>query len=204
MDNDNGFNHPDWVVGVGGHRTAAEGTCLMELASVIAGESFSASPSCVHPTLAALARLVNDHVGYHARQRLATLLPVMMTYEREDPAQDWAVIVGCLAFLRELRPTRRAARRLRRAQEQLQRAETSAAAPFKPVRSLRRRMRADWVVFKSCWAAHVRGEEAMVTLLTNAVAAYAGVRRHNVTASENCPPTREPITVAAMERTLSA
>ena len=40
----------------GKHLNATDGTCLMELVSVLAGEPFTDQPSCVHPTLAALAR----------------------------------------------------------------------------------------------------------------------------------------------------
>ena len=63
MDNGIGAGRPVRMeLSVGDHPSPAGGTCLMELASVIAGESFGAHPQCVHPGLAALARLVNDHV----------------------------------------------------------------------------------------------------------------------------------------------
>src|SRR3954452_8908928 len=62
----------------GSHMTYAMGTCVMELASVLAGEPFSDRPECIHPTLAKVARMVNAQAGDIERQRRVPELPQMM------------------------------------------------------------------------------------------------------------------------------
>ncbi|GLY46959.1 hypothetical protein Lesp01_06150 [Lentzea sp. NBRC 102530] len=54
----------------GWHRTPADGCCLMELTSVLAGEVWSDRPACVHPVLACVARCVNDQSTEEGRRRL--------------------------------------------------------------------------------------------------------------------------------------
>src|SRR4051812_698481 len=57
----------------GAHKRPRHGACLMEYVSVLAGDSFSDSPASTDPTLAAIARAVNDYSGDEQRQRLAVL-----------------------------------------------------------------------------------------------------------------------------------
>jgi hypothetical protein len=57
------------------HLHPADGTCLMEWVSILAGEDFSDSPGCTHPLLAYLARIVNDTVDETARQHLIRWAP---------------------------------------------------------------------------------------------------------------------------------
>jgi hypothetical protein len=57
----------------GKHRKPRNGACLMEYVSVLAGGPFTDSPHCTDPTLAAIARAVNDYSGDEMRQRLAVL-----------------------------------------------------------------------------------------------------------------------------------
>jgi hypothetical protein len=57
----------------GKHRKPSHGACLMEYVSVLAGNPFSDAPACTDPTLAAVARAVNDYSGDAQRQRLALL-----------------------------------------------------------------------------------------------------------------------------------
>lgn len=54
----------------GRHRSAAEGACAVELASMLAGERFSDRPRCVDPVLAAYMRAFNDRLGPAERQGL--------------------------------------------------------------------------------------------------------------------------------------
>jgi hypothetical protein len=54
----------------GSHRTAYDGVCIVELASIIGGERFSDRPSCVCRVLAAFLRGWNDRASYADRQRL--------------------------------------------------------------------------------------------------------------------------------------
>jgi hypothetical protein len=53
---------PDLIptLSAGRHRSARKGACFMEFASYLAGESWSDHPRCTDPTLATLARAVND------------------------------------------------------------------------------------------------------------------------------------------------
>jgi len=162
-----------FVVSIGGHSSAAEGTCLMELASVWAQEPFTASPRCVNPTLASLARIVNDHVAYETRQQLARLLPVMMTYRGPEWTVDWAVVVACLEFAHEAEGTRRSARQLRRAQRRLETMRAPGSSWLDRLRDGRMRFTANLVVLRTSWLASRHGEAALVALLTSAVAAFA-------------------------------
>ncbi len=68
----------------------------MEFASYLAGERWSDHPSCTHPLLAGLARLVNDHTSDAARPRLAELIPSVIGLTGDDPRLD-ARIALCSA-----------------------------------------------------------------------------------------------------------
>lgn len=63
------------VLSRGKHRSPRKGACFMEMASVLANEPWSDHPSCTHPLLAGLARLVNDNTSDHNRGELAVLIP---------------------------------------------------------------------------------------------------------------------------------
>lgn len=71
--------HPDGVSVVshqtvrltrGSHRAPADGACVMELASMLAGEEFSDRPRSVCPVIGAFLRSYNDSIDDDARQRL--------------------------------------------------------------------------------------------------------------------------------------
>ena len=66
------------VLSRGRHRNPRRGACIMEMASVLAGERWSDHPACTHPLLAQLARLVNDHTDDAARQDLVPLIPSLV------------------------------------------------------------------------------------------------------------------------------
>ena len=57
----------------GKHKRPRNGACLMEYVSVLAGGPFTDAPACTDPTLATIARSVNDYSGDQQRQRLAIL-----------------------------------------------------------------------------------------------------------------------------------
>src|SRR6201986_2842308 len=59
------------ILSAGRHRNAKRGACFMEFASYLAGERWSDHPACTHPSLAALARLVNDLSSDGARSKLS-------------------------------------------------------------------------------------------------------------------------------------
>src|SRR4051794_7698020 len=52
------------------HHRPEDGVCVMELASMLAGEPFTDEPGCVCPVLAAVLRASNDRFDDAARQRL--------------------------------------------------------------------------------------------------------------------------------------
>jgi hypothetical protein len=59
------------VLQPGTHLTPEDGACLMEYVSLLAGRPFNDHPSCTDPTLALLARLVNDACTDRGRNRLS-------------------------------------------------------------------------------------------------------------------------------------
>jgi hypothetical protein len=60
----------------------------MEMASYLAGERWSDHPSCTHPLLARLARLVNDYTCDAERDRLAGLIPSVVGLTSDDVRVD--------------------------------------------------------------------------------------------------------------------
>ncbi|PSL06030.1 hypothetical protein CLV30_103185 [Haloactinopolyspora alba] len=76
------------VLSRGKHRSARKGACFMEFASYLAGERWSDHPSCTHPLLAAVARLVNDTVSDDYRPRLAPMIPSVIGLNSDDPRLD--------------------------------------------------------------------------------------------------------------------
>ena len=88
------------VLSRGKHRNPKKGACFMELASFLAGESWSDHPACTHGLLASLARDVNDHVGDDARSRLAPLIPDVIGLNGGDPRVNaWIAREAALAAL---------------------------------------------------------------------------------------------------------
>ena len=82
----------------GSHRSPLDGVCVVELASVLAGEEFSDRPDCVCEVIGAFLRGWNDRAGYADRQRLApyakgivgTRGPREVTRMRRDACLIWA------------------------------------------------------------------------------------------------------------------
>jgi hypothetical protein len=79
----------------GKHRNPRKGACFMELASYLAGERWSDHPSCTHPLLAGLARLVNDYTSDEARPKLAGLIPSVIGLNSDDPRVDARIALVC-------------------------------------------------------------------------------------------------------------
>ena len=57
----------------GKHRGPDHGACVMELASMLAGEPFSDRPRCVDPVIAGFLRTYNDGIDETRRQDLYPL-----------------------------------------------------------------------------------------------------------------------------------
>jgi hypothetical protein len=101
---------------------AEDGACLMEYVSVLSGSTFSDHPRCTDPTLATVARLVNDSCTDAGRQQLTRFAPALAGAGPAD-ARGTAAIVRAT-----VRATHRAAgdtaglrRDLRRAQRRYDR-----------------------------------------------------------------------------------
>jgi hypothetical protein len=54
----------------GAHASPGEGVCVVEMASLIAGEEFGDRPRCVCPVIGAFLRGLNDRAPHAERQRL--------------------------------------------------------------------------------------------------------------------------------------
>jgi hypothetical protein len=78
----------------GKHRSPRKGACLMEFASLLAGERWSDHPACTHPLLAAVARHVNDFTSDDGRARLADLIPSVIGLTGDDLHIDAAIALG--------------------------------------------------------------------------------------------------------------
>jgi hypothetical protein len=82
----------------GRHGSPREGACVVELASIVAGERFSDRPLCVCPVIAGFLRGWNDRSPYADRQRLrpyaarivGTRADARVTRERRDLCLEWA------------------------------------------------------------------------------------------------------------------
>lgn len=97
-------NIPDLmpILSSGAHSSPAEGACVMEMASYLAGEAWSDRPTCTHPVLATVARHVNDSLGDDARQSLLPLLPRLMgTAETGAPAERHRLTVSLAVWCAE-------------------------------------------------------------------------------------------------------
>lgn len=88
----------------GRHRNPRRGACFMELASYLAGERWSDAPRCTDPSLAALARMINDVTADDARPALAPLVPAVVGIRDLPPT-----FAGDLALLAVVHAMRDAA-----------------------------------------------------------------------------------------------
>ncbi|TDD69707.1 hypothetical protein E1262_12195 [Jiangella aurantiaca] len=110
------------VLGAARHFDPQDGVCLMEYASVLAGEPFSDHPQCTHPHLAHVARLVNDLISDAARPQLAILAPDLIGTATTSPLVLPRLVVTCTRIALEVDPlSRRLWRQLRRAERHLDR-----------------------------------------------------------------------------------
>jgi hypothetical protein len=128
-------------LGRGRHAVPEEGACLMEYTSVLAGLRFTDRPRCTAPTLAGLARLVNDASSDAARPELARLAPELSVRRHLSAEQSARVVAGVLTsvadsveFLGEGRPgdQRRVDRLRRQAGRELARATAAGSVEWAP------------------------------------------------------------------------
>jgi hypothetical protein len=80
----------------GAHACPEDGACLMEYVSLLAGTRFGDHPACTDPTLAALARLVNDSCTDAGRPALALLAPALASAPSTGARGTAAVVLGAV------------------------------------------------------------------------------------------------------------
>jgi len=102
-------NVPDLVpiLSRGKHRSSRRGACFMEMASYLAGERWSDHPSCTHPLVASVARLVNDNTSDENRSRLAALIPSVVGLTTADPRADARIALRCATAALPVAPAER-------------------------------------------------------------------------------------------------
>jgi len=84
------------ILSRGRHRSPRRGACFMELASLLAGERWSDHPSCTHPLLGRLARMVNDYTSDAGRRQLTADVTAVVG-RRGDEQTDVRLAVAVAA-----------------------------------------------------------------------------------------------------------
>ncbi len=93
----------------GGHSSMAEGMCIMEAVSYVAGEAWSDTPACACPVIASFLRAWNDSLPDDRRNELLRPLVARLVGSRSTPEveskrslmfADWLVRVHTPAWLR--------------------------------------------------------------------------------------------------------
>jgi hypothetical protein len=89
----------------GKHATPSEGACVMELASMLAGEPFSDRPASVCPVIGGFLRAYNDRIDDERRQDLYRYASEVVG-SRTTPDVERARERRCLAWSEEMRRQR--------------------------------------------------------------------------------------------------
>lgn len=84
------------LLGRGAHTSPRHGCCVLEYASVLAGERWSSRPESVHPALAEVADVVNDQMTDGRRRLLTPVTPWLLGTDAADPRIWPAVTEVCL------------------------------------------------------------------------------------------------------------
>jgi hypothetical protein len=99
--------HQTIQLGTGRHLSPSDGVCVMELASMLAGEKFSDHPAAVCPVIAAFLRAYNDSIDDRRRQDLYRYASAVVG-SRATRAVEQARLEWLAAWLTEQRDRRRA------------------------------------------------------------------------------------------------
>lgn len=89
----------------GSHSSPDNGACVMELASMLAGEPFSDHPACACPVVGAVLRLYNDRLGDDRRQDLYRYASLVVGSRAGEEAER-ARAQHCLEWVEERRAER--------------------------------------------------------------------------------------------------
>src|SRR5215216_143792 len=98
-------NHQTIRLSKGKHASPSEGACIMELASMLAGEPFSDRPASVCPVVAGFLRAYNDRIDDDRRQDLYRYAAEVVD-TRAAPAVEHARERRCLEWADEMRRQR--------------------------------------------------------------------------------------------------
>jgi hypothetical protein len=111
------------VLRAGAHLFPEEGACIMEYVSLLSGAPFNDHPRCTDPSVAALARLVNDSSSDAQRPLLTAFAPLLAAAAPVDARRTAAVVravvrtasgaAGDTALRRRLRHAERRQERVR-------------------------------------------------------------------------------------------
>jgi hypothetical protein len=107
------ISHQTVHLASGSHRTPESGVCVMELASMLAGEPFTDHPRSVCPVVGALLRTCNDRFDAQTRQRLLRYAAESVG-TAEDRATPRARVARCAEVVRACAPSGPLARWRRR------------------------------------------------------------------------------------------
>jgi hypothetical protein len=109
---DEGMNYQTIQLSGGRHRSVEQGACDMELASLLAGESFSDHPQSACPVISSFLRAYNDRVNDERRQDLYryaaevvdTRSPRIVEQARADRLQAWTREMWARRWTRRFAP----------------------------------------------------------------------------------------------------
>ena len=188
------------VLATGVHLAPEDGTCLMEYASVLAGEPFSDRPRCTDPMLATLVRLVNDATTDSGRHPLGVIAPDLVAASRTDATGSASLVLGTLLRAVEFaggspalrRYTRRAARRVRRVNDQGLRGRLSRRLEVAHRHGSGRRGLMAAVDATATLLAEVR-DAALCGILIHALSRHPSAASAPSTAGETSAPEPQPV-----------
>jgi hypothetical protein len=106
-------SHQTIKLSKGKHTSAEEGACVMELASMLAGEQFTDHPACACPVVGSFLRAYNDSIDDEHRQDLYTYASTIVGTRssaqvqraRADRLVQWALEVRLRRLPRRLLPS---------------------------------------------------------------------------------------------------
>jgi hypothetical protein len=132
-------NYKTVKLSCGKHSSPTDGACVMELSSMIAGESFTDQPQCVCPVIAAFLRAYNDALDDRRRQDLYGYAARVIG-TRSTPEIERSRIERVVSWAGEMRASRnRLARLFRRVDLGLRPPSSARAAASLAVNAIGRR-----------------------------------------------------------------
>src|SRR5258708_2340208 len=86
------------VISAGSHKSAAEGACVMEYVSMLAGEAFSDYPACTHRALARAAQIANDGLPDDRRHEMVSRINRLFGTNDAEGGEAKRISVGLAKF----------------------------------------------------------------------------------------------------------